>query len=68
MHDKVDILTFAKDKEFMNKHLFDYEEKQLLNYSEWQESSTYYEWIKPSRRENQRTYDIWLTYQEYLEA
>jgi hypothetical protein len=60
----MNIVEFAKD--VLRKHLFDYEEKILLNYEERQQWSTFYEWVKPSKRENQYLMNIWLSYQEYL--
>lgn len=60
----MNIIEFAN--EIMRKHLFDYEEKILLNYKERQEWATFYEWVRPTKRENQYLMNIWLCYQEYL--
>lgn len=58
------IVVFARD--ILNKHLFDYEYKILLNYEELRTWASYTEWIKPTRVDRQYLYNIWLQYQEYL--
>jgi hypothetical protein len=60
---KLDIVKFAKKE--LKLHLFDYEEKHLRDYEESMAWSSYDEWVKPPQ-EKQRTYQIWLQYQEYL--
>jgi hypothetical protein len=59
----MDIITFAND--VLRKHLFDYEIHTLLHYEEKMEWSSFNEWIRPSKRENQYIMNIWLSYQEY---
>jgi hypothetical protein len=62
---KVDIVTFAKHRDYLGFHLFSYEEVQLKNYEESMNWASYYEWVKPPEK-HQRTYQIWKQYQEYL--
>lgn len=62
----MDIVSFAKN--VLGKHVFDYEKKRLRNYEEIMSWSSYDEWVKPPRRENNFLYDIWLSYQEYKQG
>lgn len=61
---QLDIIEFTKN--VLNKHIFDYEEKILRNYEEFRSWSTYDEWVRPQKRENQYIYNIWMCYKEYL--
>lgn len=66
MDEKVDIIKFAK--KIMGKKLFDYEVKALKNLKSSMQYSTFNEWVRPQKRENQYLMNIWLSYQEYLEG
>lgn len=59
----VDIVEFAKN--ILNKHIFDFEAKTLLNYESLQEWASFNEYIKPSKQENRYLHNIWVAYQEY---
>jgi hypothetical protein len=63
---KVGIVEFATSETYLNKHLFDYEKEQLLKYESMFDKAEFYNWIKPSKRENRFIHDIWMEYQEYL--
>lgn len=60
----IDIISYAKNVLKMN--LFDYEEKQLNNFDEYVKTTEFFEWVRPTTRRIQRTYDIWLSYQEHI--
>jgi hypothetical protein len=60
----MNIVTFAKN--VLNMELFDYEISKLVNFEEYLQSTEFMEYVRPRRRENQRTYHIWLSYQEYI--
>jgi hypothetical protein len=61
---KLSIIQYAT--QILDMHLFDYEIKKLLDFENYLQSTEFMEFVRPSKRENQRTYDIWLSYQEYI--
>jgi hypothetical protein len=60
----MDIVKFAT--EVMGKHLFDWEKAILNRYEEFKSDMNYVEWVRPNKDKNQYLYEIWVTYNQYL--